>query len=254
MSQITYSCITKKGETTTTEDCSTKVSCYEGVCWDTSYPSDSDFAKAVAAKEAAREAGVYGSDGELFGGEDESCRKGYGGIKNCCGKSSGAETNFSIMGQAVSTVGGGLASYGSKYMYDFAYNNVEWVKQGASALGAAAPSAPTLSFSVYGLSYAVGGTIPATGMLGGPVYGLGGGFYFDPYSFAIAVAIQVVMELKSCEPEEQQLGMHRGANLCHLVGSYCSKKSLVHASKPLRRTAATTLCLQKSSTNRASHR
>jgi conjugal transfer mating pair stabilization protein TraN len=128
------------------------------------------------------------------------------------------------MGQSVSTVGGGLASYGSKYMYDFAYNNVEWVKQGASALGAAAPSAPTLSFSVYGLSYAVGGTIPATGMLGGPVYGLGGGFYFDPYSFALAVAIQVVMELKSCEPEEQQLGMHRGANLCHFVGSYCSKK------------------------------
>lgn len=224
MAQVTYSCITKKGETTTSQDCSTKVSCYEGVCWDTSYPSDSDFAKAVAAKEAAREAGVYGADGELFGGEDESCRKGYGGIKNCCVKSGGAETNFSVMGQAVSTVGSGLASYGSKYMYDFAYTNAEWVRQGASALGSAAPSAPTLSFSVYGLSYAVGGTIPATGLLGGPVYGLGGGFYFDPYSFAIAVAIQVVMELKSCEPEEQKLGMHRGANLCHFVGSYCSKK------------------------------
>ncbi|HEE9761710.1 TPA: conjugal transfer protein TraN [Pseudomonas putida] len=226
MAQVTYSCITKKGETTTTEDCSTKVSCYQGVCWDTSYPSDTDFAKAVAAKEAAREAGVYGSDGELFGGEDESCRKGYGGIKNCCGKSGGAETNFSIMGQVATSVGGGLASYGSKYMYDFAYNNAEWVKQGASALGASAPSAPTLSFGVYGLSYAVGGAaaVPATGMLGGPVYALGNGFYFDPYSFAIAVAIQVVMELKSCEPEEQQLGMHRGANLCHFVGSYCSKK------------------------------
>lgn len=158
------------------------------------------------------------------------------------------------MGQAVSTVGGGLASYGSKYMYDFAYNNVEWVKQGASALGAAAPSAPTLSFSVYGLSYAVGGTIPATGMLGGPVYGLGGGFYFDPYSFALAVAIQVVMELKSCEPEEQQLGMHRGANLCHFVGSYCSKRSSVLAWKPPRLTAAITRCLRRSSTSKANLR
>lgn len=223
MSQVTYSCLTEKGTTTTTKDCSTQVSCYQGVCWDTSHPNDTDFAKAVAAQEAAREATVYGSDGELFGGEAESCRKGYGGIKNCCGSSSGAETNNSIMSQVGTSMVAGAAQYGSKYMYDFAYDNSSWVQSGSSALGLSAPTDPSLSFGVYGLTYTFG-AVPATGLLGGPVYGLGGGFYFDPYSFAIAVAIQVVMELKSCEPEEQKLGMHLGANLCHFVGSYCSKK------------------------------
>lgn len=223
MSQVTYSCITQKGTTTTTEDCSTKVSCYEGVCWDTSYPADSDFAKAVAAQEAAREATVYGADsGELFGGEAETCRKGYGGIKNCCGSSSGAETNNSIM-SAVAT--SAIAS-GSKYMYDYAYNNSAWVQSGSSALGLSAPSGTGLSVGYMGVSYAVTGTVPATSLLGGPIYSLGGGFYFDPYSFALAVAIMVVQELQSCEPEEQQLSMHQGANLCHFVGSYCSKKTL----------------------------
>lgn len=223
MKQVTYSCITQKGTTTTTEDCSTKTSCYQGVCWDTGYPSDTDFAKAVAAQEAAREAGIYGSNGNLFDGVAESCRKGYGGIKNCCVKSGGAENNNSILGTVVGSVGMGAVQYGAKYMYDFAYDNSAWIQSGSKAFGLEHAAGADFQIGIYGLTYTFG-AVPATGLLGGPVYGLGGGFYFDPYSFAIAVAIQVVMELRSCEPEEQKLGMHRGANLCHLVGSYCSKK------------------------------
>lgn len=228
MKQVTYSCITQKGTTTTTEDCSTKTSCYQGVCWDTGYPNDTDFAKAVAAQEAAREAGVYGANGALFDGVAESCAKGYGGIKNCCTKSGGAQTNNSIMGSVASSTAWGAMKYGSKYMYDFAYDNSAWVQSGSKAFGLEHAAGADFQIGMYGLTYTFGGAaaVPATGMLGGPIYGLGGGFYFDPYSFAIAVAIQVVMELRSCEPEEQQLGMHRGANLCHFVGSYCSKKVL----------------------------
>ncbi|WP_080034391.1 conjugal transfer protein TraN [Pseudomonas syringae] len=225
MKQITYSCITKQGTTTTEKDCSTRSSCYDGTCWDTSFPNDTDFAKAVAAKEAARQAGVYGANGELFGGVAESCTKGYGGIKNCCGKSSGAKNNNSMVGTLAGSAAVGAVQYGGKYVYDYAYNNAEWIRSGSSALGIEHVNGADFTIGVYGLTWTAG-AVPATSLLGGPIYGLGGGFYFDPYSFAIAVAIQVVMELRSCEPEEQQLSMHRGQNLCHLVGSYCSKKVL----------------------------
>ena len=226
MKQITYSCITQKGTTTTVEDCSARTSCYEGVCWDTSHPNDTDFAKAVAAQEAAREAGVYGPGGGLFSGVSESCAKGYGGLKNCCKSSGGAQSNNSIMGTLATSTAWGAAQYGAKYTYDFMYDNSSWIQAGSEAFGLEHVAGADFSIGVYGLSYTFGGAaaVPATNFLGGPIYNLGNGFYFDPYSFAFAVAIQVVMELQSCEPEEQQLGMHLGANLCHFVGSYCSKK------------------------------
>ena len=82
------------------------------------------------------------------------------------------------------------------------------------------------SFSFYGMTFSTG-TV-TSGLLGGPVYSLGslGGFnlYFDPYSLAAAVAIQLISELLSCEQSEQLLAMHRDANLCVHVGSFCSAR------------------------------
>ena len=67
-----------------------------------------------------------------------------------------------------------------------------------------------------------------SGLLGGPIYSLGsvGSFnlYFDPYSLAAAVALQLISELLSCEQSEQLLAMHRDANLCVHVGSFCSSR------------------------------
>jgi conjugal transfer mating pair stabilization protein TraN len=36
--------------------------------------------------------------------------------------------------------------------------------------------------------------------------------------------MMIVQEMLSCEQKEQILAMRRGQNLCHEVGSYCSKK------------------------------
>ncbi|WP_137923876.1 conjugal transfer protein TraN [Cupriavidus sp. 2SB] len=229
MKQITYKCVTKEGQTTTGEDCSGRTSCYDGTCWDTGYPGDDDFARVVAGKEAAREAGVYGAESNnFFKGVAESCRKGFGGLKNCCKTDPGAKSNNTIMMQAA----GGAVKFGAKYAFDYMYKSSEWIQAGMSALGYDGIEMASnfgASFGMYGVSYTVGGTALAagettTGMFGQTIYGLGNGFAFDPYSFAAAIAIQIVMELMSCEQDEMQLGMHRGAHLCHLVGSYCSNK------------------------------
>lgn len=49
---------------------------------------------------------------------------------------------------------------------------------------------------------------------------------FDPYSFAIAVAIQIITQWLQCEPEEQTFQMKKGQNLCVYIDSYCSSESL----------------------------
>jgi conjugal transfer mating pair stabilization protein TraN len=82
------------------------------------------------------------------------------------------------------------------------------------------------SFSFYGLTLSTG--TMSTGLLGGPIYSLGTvgpfNFYFDPYSLAIAVAMQLISELLSCQEAEKLLAMHREANLCVPVGSFCSRR------------------------------
>lgn len=226
---ITYRCVTKKGETHTINDCSASTACKDGTCWDTSHPPDSDFASVVAGMEAARQAGVYGADSmDLFKGTAEKCAKGYGGLKNCCKDDPSGQTNNAVMMQAV----GGAVKMGSKYVFDYMYQSSEYLQAGMAAMGfdgIEMASKFGSSFEMYGISYSFGaGALAAgetaTGAFGQTIYGLGNGFAFDPYSFAAAVAIQVIMELMACEPEEQQLGMHKGANLCKYVGDYCSNK------------------------------
>lgn len=227
LKDIQYSCETEPGSTQTVQECSARTTCVGDTCWETGSPADPDFANAVIANEVGRQAAVYqaDADGKLFWGVEESCREGWGGLKSCCDDSPGARTNNDVLQEvgftAVKAVGKYAYNVGSKYMYDYMYSVGEWVGMGSQVATSSAAGAGAANFNVefYGFGWSSGATPAGSSALGN-------GFYFDPYSFAIAVAVMVVMELMSCEPEEQQLGMHKGAGLTHYVGSKCSKKFL----------------------------
>ena len=230
-----YQCITQPGSSQTVMDCSTKSACVNGVCWETGSPADGDFANAVIAQEVGRQAGMYKTkDFKLFSGVAEACREGWGGLKQCCKESPGGKSNNDILMKAgfsaVQAVGKKAMNVGSKYMFDYMYSGTEWIqasaKSGAFAyntvsgdIGAFQPTNYQPSVEMYGFGW-------STGAAPSGATTFGNGFYFDPTSFAIAVAIQIVMELMSCEPKEQQLGMHRSSGLSHYVGSFCSQKQL----------------------------
>lgn len=128
--------------------------------------------------------------------------------------------------------GGQLAvNAGSKYLFDFMYPQYAgYVEAGMQAMISSevlfTPTNFQPSFSFYGLTLSTG--TMSTSLLGGPVYSLGTvgpfNFYFDPYSLAIAVAMQLISELLSCQEAEKLLAMHREANLCLPVGSFCSRR------------------------------
>jgi conjugal transfer mating pair stabilization protein TraN len=237
MSERTYSCQTSPATQTQHTVCDQRSFCQGGTnCFDTSNPADPDFGKAMASIEAAREAGVYGEDQRLFKGVGEQCRKKLFGLVNCCKKSGGgsARTNHNLMATAIqgAVIGGQLAiNAGSKYMFDFMYPQyTSYIEAGAQAMISSevlfTPTNFQPSFSFYGLTLSTG-TV-TSGLLGGPIYSLGSlgsfNFYFDPYSLAAAVALQLISELLSCEQSEQLLAMHRDSNLCIHVGSYCSAR------------------------------
>ena len=215
---VAYTCKTPGG-TTTTEDCSNKGFCLNGHCFDSSHPPDGDFARAVVAMEAAREAGTYLSDDfQIFKGNDERCSIKFSGLKNCCKSKGGAQSNQAMM--LAMSGGKALLDYSfqkaSNYMYDFMFSKGNsWMTEravNAWSSGAWNPN-PSTSMSFYGL------TVSYTS-------GAGFAFSFDPYSFALQVGIYLLMQLLSCTEDEAYLQMKKGTNLCHYIGSYCDKKFL----------------------------
>ncbi len=198
-------------------------------CFDTTYPADTDFAKTEVMMEAARQAGVYGVDPgkiALFKGYDESCSiKVIGGttIKSCCRSSGGGGifTNYSLLSAGM-TVGGEVSreavKLGSKYLYDALYGTVDssLINKGLGAINSWASGLgdgvfnPT--FSYYGFSFQ---------------FSFANGFQmvsFDPYSFALQIAVMLINEWLSCKPPEQAMSLKRGQNLCAHYDTYCSKK------------------------------
>ena len=162
--------------------------------------------------EAAREAGVYGSEAEVFKGFDSRCKIKLFGLANCCKKSGGgggmSNANMAL-GAAVQA--GGF--FGSPYMYDAMFaSDIPWLVD--RAVDAWSATAWTSTTSFYGLQFSFSSTA------GLQFVG------FDPYSFMLSVAIMVIQEMLSCEQPEQILAMRRGQNLCVEVGTYCSKKIL----------------------------
>jgi conjugal transfer mating pair stabilization protein TraN len=216
MYEQTYQCQSTPPQTTTVSDCSVQTFCLDGKCYDTGYAPDSDFVKAVAGMEGVREAGTYLDPNSLtlFGGFSGSCTKGFFGLKNCCKTDGGGSSmSNSVLGSALWAVGSEGIRYGSTYVYDALYqmDSSSIMTQGLGAMLGLDGQATAIfepSFSYYGLTFTY---------LDGSLF-----FDFNPYSFAIQIGLQILSELLSCEQEEQILGLKRGQNLCHFVGSYCS--------------------------------
>lgn len=226
--QFVYQCGSAAWSVQTAETtCDASPYCINGVCYDTSRPADPDFASAVTAMETARQAGTYldASTQEVFKGEASSCRRKLFGLNNCCkpGKATGGNwTNAALMsagGKFATTFG--RKAVGSNYVYDALFSDGSLIGQGkiASLLERAgaidALGANAFSFDVYGFqfSWSSGGGLGFTG--------------FDPWSFAASIALQYVLsELMNCDKGDQMTATKRGQELCHYMGSYCSRKLL----------------------------
>lgn len=244
----TYQCLVSPEVTKQIQDCSTATVCDEnGNCWAKPGATDvGSFGKAASLMETLRQASVYQLDNnQIFTGDAEKCTQGFFGLKNCCGSKGGAKSNGSILNSVVSEaalsgaswLGKNAVNAGSQYVYDMMFPGGAWSSQWVGdGIGAAIQQTDYLSyalnpeifdaaslssFSAYG--FTIGGAMPA-GTLGGAVFELTPGVYFDPTSLAVTIAIQMVMQMMQCTEDEALLQMHKGANLCNYVGSYCSKK------------------------------
>lgn len=231
-----YKCLTKPESTSTTTDCSGQQFCTGDACYDRGSPQDSDFGLAMAMMETQRQAGVYTEENKLFGGEVSKCKVRVFGMSNCCKSSGGGQnmTNNTLVGVGASA-GKQAVKYGSYYTYDsLMQNNSQFLAKGVGAISGATDAAAnsatgtavggfTPSLSMYGFSVSWGAA-PAGAIKLGSAGGMN--FAFDPTSLMISVAIMVVMEMMSCDENEQLFSLKRGQNLCTQVGSYCSKSVL----------------------------
>ncbi len=215
-----FRCQVRAGSTEETVTCGTAV-CVDGVCTEPATDPDQDFAGVVTALEAAREMGVYldPTTMQMFKGVAGKCSKKLGGVSNCCKGGSGSTSSNNYMIEGIKMIGDEAVRFaGSTYMYDALFASDLVPSSVLNALyGGGTGSSYTFGgdggIGFYGVTFSIG----ADGAL---VVG------FDPYSFAIAIATQIVMEFLACEQEEQVLAMRKAQNLCHYVGSYCSKKVL----------------------------
>ncbi|WP_285616101.1 conjugal transfer protein TraN [Hydrogenophilus thermoluteolus] len=240
----TYRCMSKPPETKTVTDCSGQLFCQDGKCFDTGYENDTDFARAMALMEAAREAGTYMDPNslEIFKGVDSRCKIKVFGLGNCCKKSAkGAGYSNNLLFNVAVQVGSQALSYGSRYVYDALYvsDAPNWMVEGMGAMIGVDPVKTSSalanwspSISLYGFTISTGTIAPGfiANQLGVGIVPLGsfGGlnFAFDPTSFAIQIGLMLLQELLSCDQQEMILAMRRGQNLCVEVGKYCSGKIL----------------------------
>lgn len=210
----TYQCMTSPPGTTTVTDCAGQVFCMDGKCFDTGYTPDQDFGTAIALMEAAREAGVYMDPEslEIFKGVGSKCRIKLGGLANCCKESdAGAGMSNAAMAAGAAVEAGKF--FGSPYMYDAMFaSDMPWLVD--RAIDAWSATAWTSTTSFYGLTFSFSATEGLQFV------------EFNPTLFALRVGLMIAMELLSCEQSEQILALRRGQDLCHYVGSYCSRKVL----------------------------
>jgi conjugal transfer mating pair stabilization protein TraN len=215
-----YECSIGGGVTTNTTDCSAQQFCVAGSCFDTGYTPDKDFGRAVATMEGLSEAGSH----DLFKGEAGFCARRLGGLVNCCKSSSGgADSKNSDIATTLGLTGLRAGAevvkvYGSEYLFDALYSggNGVFANYAASVLaGNSIYAGEALgSFSAWGAEFS---------------YSIIDGFTFvgfDPWSLAASIAIHIIMDMASCDEEDQKLAMKKGQDLCYRVGSYCDTKVL----------------------------
>lgn len=235
----TYQCKVATGATKTITDCGGQTYCVDGTCFDAGYTPDGDFAIAATGLEALREAGNYMDPNSfaIFNGTNTKCRVTLGIFSCCKNNTAGSnQTNADMMTSlgisAVKSFASESVSYlGSRFVYDslFQSDAPNMLVNGFASLvgdgGSVADMTFTPSASYFGLTVSYGGA--TAGMTWSTQLG-SSGFYvgFDPVSFGISIAIYIIMELLSCDQDEQILGMKKGQNLCVHVGTYCSQKVL----------------------------
>jgi conjugal transfer mating pair stabilization protein TraN len=208
----TYRCVSRPEQSTTVTDCSGQMFCRDGQCFDTGYEDDDDFAKAITAMEAARQAGTYMDPDslEIFKGVSSNCKIKLSGLANCCKKNSGG-AGMSNASMALMAAVKAVKFFGSPYMYDAMYSSgIPWLVERAVKAWEATAWTSTTSF--YGLTFSFS---PTAGL---QFVG------FDPMSFAIQVGLMVLQDMLSCDQSEQILALRRGQNLCVEIGDYCSKR------------------------------
>jgi len=210
-----YACEFGTNAATTVLDCGTQAFCLDGNCFDAGYPRDPDFGRAIATKEALREAGNYFDPAtqRVFRGTASTCEVKLAGLGNCC-KSRGGGSSLSnnvVLGNVFSNASGYLHS---TYLYDalFTSDMPDLLFDGLASLAGLGTAAWAPSISFYGVTatFAEGTVVIA----------------FDPWSAVIAVVVYVVTQALECSEAENLLAMRRGQNLCTHVGSYCATKFL----------------------------
>lgn len=233
-----YQCQTAPAQTTSRTMCTSGLFDSSGFAAMPNY--NSHMPQAAVAEEMIREGQLYSDKGtNLFAGISEYCKKGYGGIKSCCGSAPGAQTNaqmsqvaFGAAAQVVKYYGEEAIDWASPYVLDAMYNNGIWLS-GMTDLFATGEDTfgttlATSGFTVgaYGFTYGSGTFVEGSGLLGANTeitsFGEGGGFLeFNPYVFVAVVIITVVVNLASCSNSEQLLAQHKGANLSVYEDTKC---------------------------------
>ena len=225
-----YRCKTSDGNTTTVTNCSGQVYCVNGTCYDADQPPDTDLLQVVTAAEIARQAGAYQdpNSGTFFRGEAEVC--GNNGLSDCCKAQPGASSAYSNQATALKqglNFGKEVADVGSYYAWDaLTRQGSGFLQQGVEAMVVAGANSGVFdqtfnpSFSYMGFS--VGMNAATTGFQLGSLTMGGQTFFFafDPYSFALSLAIYFITQAMQCSEDEQALMLKKGAGLCHVVGSY----------------------------------
>ena len=249
--KYTYQCQTQPAQT------AQQMSCTSGLFDSSGMPTpantNNSFALAAVTQEILRQGQTYNQQGDnLFTGVSETCRKGYGGIKNCCKSNPGAQTNsavstlvFSAGAAVVKYVGKAAVNYMSEYVYDASFVLKQYTSALSSQLGftaaesgtttaatATAAAANNFEIGAYGFTYSTGAAASAegTGLMGANTtimdFGNNGFIEFNPYVFAAMVALQLLQNLASCTTDEQLLAMHKGASLSTFISETCSKSFL----------------------------
>jgi conjugal transfer mating pair stabilization protein TraN len=212
---FTYECGSPTSTTPTGAVCDATPYCINGVCYERERPSDPDFGTSVAQMEAARQIANYMDEGsmQIFMGADNRCVRKL--LVNCC-KGNGAGGTVNNTNAAFFTaVDFGRKFAGSAYVYDvlFASDLPDFIVLGMESLGITS-AAGASTFTAYGVTLGWGSsglTIVA----------------FDPWSFAISVALQIVVaELMSCEDSDKSTAVKKDQGICERMGSYCSSRFL----------------------------
>jgi len=207
-----YRCVSRPEQSTTVANCSGQTFCKDGQCFDTGYENDEDFAKAITAMEAARQAGTYMDPNslEIFKGVTSKCKVKLFGLVNCCKKKSGG-AGMSNASMALGAVVEGAKLFGSPYVYDAMFaSDIPFLVD--RAIDAWSATAWTSTASFYGVTFSYSATA------GLQFVG------FDPASFAIQVGLMILQDILSCDQSEKILALRRGQNLCVDIGTYCSKR------------------------------